>query len=208
MRATIKQTSENRSFETKKRILETAERMAQSDGVVGLTVRQLANEAGVSPALIIQYFKSKDQLMRRVYEDNFKPVDTYLSEICDRTQDRSTKDIFEAAFDLFLAQDLKNPTLAIFVRTSMYAGACESEKDEVYCPVAGFTDALTRLLMRKIPDLSETQAKLATSCSLMLYNCGIRHVIRTSLSIEDAKAYFSERLAIMQSGINNQTAPY
>lgn len=59
---------ETRADETRLRIFENTLRLVETDGVTGLTIRQIAEKSSVSPALIIQYFTSKGRLLFKVYE--------------------------------------------------------------------------------------------------------------------------------------------
>src|SRR5215831_7655704 len=54
---------ERMSEETRKRIIEAAERVLARDGYAATSVKDIAAEAGVAPGLVHYYFKTKDELV-------------------------------------------------------------------------------------------------------------------------------------------------
>jgi AcrR family transcriptional regulator len=53
--------------DTRERIFQTAIRRFQADGFKAASLRSVAEEAGVAPALLYRYFESKDALVAEVY---------------------------------------------------------------------------------------------------------------------------------------------
>lgn len=60
--------------DAKARIMAAARRLIAERGFVGVTVRDITDSAGVNTAAVNYYFRSKDELIRNVFEEGLKPV--------------------------------------------------------------------------------------------------------------------------------------
>jgi len=70
----------------KTQILDTAEILFAEQGYSATSIRRLADEAGVNPALIHYYFGNKKELLLKVMERSFEPLKTALAEMKDGTE--------------------------------------------------------------------------------------------------------------------------
>lgn len=73
-------------------ILNTARQVLLEEGETGLTIRDIASRAGLSPVTIYNLFGSKISLLRTIFEDD-------LSELIDYFEERSSDGALEKIFD-------------------------------------------------------------------------------------------------------------
>jgi len=70
----------------KTQILDTAEKLFAEQGYSATSMRRIADEVGVNPALIHYYFGNKKALLQNVMERSFEPLINTLSEMKDDPQ--------------------------------------------------------------------------------------------------------------------------
>ena len=66
---------------TRKAILEGAIAVVRKQGLKGLTMDRVADEAGIAKGTLYLYFKNKDELLRSVVYQCFEPLDDKMLEI-------------------------------------------------------------------------------------------------------------------------------
>ena len=71
----------------KSRILDVAGRLFAQHGVNGVSIRKIAEEAGINHALIFRYFGSKDGLVTEILRRDLSSLKTIFSVIPDQTSD-------------------------------------------------------------------------------------------------------------------------
>lgn len=64
--------------DTRRKILEAAKRAFSKHGYDGVSMEDIAREAGVKKALIYYYFPSKDQLFEEVWREALEELESYL----------------------------------------------------------------------------------------------------------------------------------
>lgn len=64
---------------TKQRILESAIRLFNEDGVANVRLQQIADEAGISVGNLAYHFRNKDAIVSNVYENLFEEFSKILS---------------------------------------------------------------------------------------------------------------------------------
>jgi AcrR family transcriptional regulator len=67
-------------------ILGAARRLLERDGYEGLSIREVARGAGVSPGLVYTYFGSREQLFAALYAERLLALDAELQPLCARAQ--------------------------------------------------------------------------------------------------------------------------
>ncbi|MFD2515599.1 TetR/AcrR family transcriptional regulator [Pontibacter locisalis] len=68
------------------RIFEAAVKIFSQFGYESSSVRMIAKEAGVSPGLLYNYFKNKEELLVRVFEEGLKDVQATFRDLPDDGQ--------------------------------------------------------------------------------------------------------------------------
>jgi AcrR family transcriptional regulator len=71
------------------RILSAAERLFSEAGIDGVSMREIAAEAGVQLALISYYFGTKQELYRAVFRRRIEPVSKERLQMLQRILDRT-----------------------------------------------------------------------------------------------------------------------
>ena len=74
----------------KSRILDVAGRLFAQHGVNGVSIRKIAEEAGINHALIFRYFGSKDGLVTEILRRDLSSLKTMFSVIPEQTSDALT----------------------------------------------------------------------------------------------------------------------
>ena len=77
---------ENKQQDLKTQILDTAEKLFAEHGYSATSMRRIADEVGVNPALIHYYFGNKKELLLKVMERSFEPLKDALAELKDGQQ--------------------------------------------------------------------------------------------------------------------------
>lgn len=67
----------------KTQILDTAEMLFAEQGYSATSIRRIADQVGVNPALIHYYFSNKKELLLKVMERSFEPLKAALAEMKD-----------------------------------------------------------------------------------------------------------------------------
>ncbi|HWA89758.1 MAG TPA: TetR/AcrR family transcriptional regulator [Rhizomicrobium sp.] len=90
---------------SKDRIFAAAKTVLAKDGVSGLSIRSVAEAAGLSPMAMYRHFKDKDALLNALMRDGF----VAWEEIARAVRDPDPIEWIEKGFDTFLAFALKQP---------------------------------------------------------------------------------------------------
>lgn len=99
-----------------KRILEAARKVFVDDGYVGARMQRIADEAGISKASLHYYFRSKEKLFDRIFDEYMDRILPLLSTWEDDSDDWEPKvrrfvkelmHLFRETSILFLAQELR-----------------------------------------------------------------------------------------------------
>ncbi len=77
----INEPTQQRSLETQERILDAFEALLKENFLDDITVRQIAKNAGITPATIYRRFKNKDALLPVLYERYEKLLEVWASAI-------------------------------------------------------------------------------------------------------------------------------
>src|SRR6185437_4794668 len=89
---------------TKDRILSAAKAVLESAGFEGLTIRRVAQRAGLSPMALYRHFKNKDELLNALMQDGISAWEAIVRGI--RAQDpvKWLEALMEAYLDFALKQ--------------------------------------------------------------------------------------------------------
>ncbi len=107
--------------DTRQRILDVAARLFATRGYAGTSIRDIADELGVTKAALYYHFESKEVLLQHIVEQAFTQVNAVLSESRNLTtpseRHRFTRDVIIAlsSCDNDVVTVMKDPNLAPLV---------------------------------------------------------------------------------------------
>ncbi|MBS1583877.1 MAG: TetR/AcrR family transcriptional regulator [Bacteroidetes bacterium] len=102
--------------EAESRILEAARKVFMEDGYVGARMQRIADVAGISKASLHYYFRSKEKLFDRIFDEYMDRIVPLLNTWEDDSDDWETKvrrfvvdlmEVFKDTSILFLVQELR-----------------------------------------------------------------------------------------------------
>lgn len=93
-------------------ILNAAKKTFIRKGKSGARMQDIADEAGVNKALLHYYFRSKDKLFQKVYEDAIKDLGESVYNISNKTN--SVKELLRIVIDRTFAFQLANENFLLF----------------------------------------------------------------------------------------------
>ncbi|MCH2021036.1 MAG: TetR/AcrR family transcriptional regulator [Saprospiraceae bacterium] len=98
---------------TEEKILLSAKKVFYQKGLKGARMQEIADDAGVNKAMLHYYFRSKEKLFDKVFEQSVESVTPVLMNVFLEDSDLSTKitHMVEMLIDLFL----KEPYLSNFI---------------------------------------------------------------------------------------------
>ncbi len=105
--------STEQSMAAEERILEAATKIFREKGREGARMQEIANAAGINKALLHYYFRSKDQLFERVFQESARLFFFRLNEIL-----HSGMDIFQKIkqlCDAYISLSVENPFIPVFI---------------------------------------------------------------------------------------------
>ena len=111
----------DKTTQTEQKILQAAMDIFVRKGRYGAKMQEIADEAGINKALLHYYFRSKDKLYTKVFEDVFVSEFGALHEIFEIDADFKTKLI--NFIDQYTNLILKNPHFPIFILRELSEGA-------------------------------------------------------------------------------------
>ena len=89
---------------TKSRILSAAKAVHESAGFEGLTIRRVAQRAGLSPMALYRHFKNKDELLNALMQDGISAWEAIVRGIRARDPVKWLEALMEAYLDFALKQ--------------------------------------------------------------------------------------------------------
>jgi AcrR family transcriptional regulator len=89
---------------TKDRILSAAKAVLESTGFEGLTIRRVAQRAGLSPMALYRHFKNKDELLNALQQDGISAWEAIVRGIRARDPVKWLETLMEAYLDFALTQ--------------------------------------------------------------------------------------------------------
>lgn len=98
---------------TEEKILMSAKKVFYQKGLKGARMQEIADDAGVNKAMLHYYFRSKEKLFDKVFEQSVKSVTPMLTNVFLETTDLNTKiaHLIEMLIDFFLEE----PYLSNFI---------------------------------------------------------------------------------------------
>jgi TetR/AcrR family transcriptional regulator len=96
-----------------KKILEAARKVFMRKGMAGARMQEIADEAGINKALLHYYFRSKDKLFQKIFEETLEKISFSLEYYF--SQDSSIFEKLQKLIDAYTDVLLDNPYLPMFV---------------------------------------------------------------------------------------------
>lgn len=114
-------------IDTEKLIKETARNLFFSEGRLNATTQEIADAAGVNRTLINYYFRSRDLLFQKVFEEAQEEEFELTKKIMDIQLPLREK--LGRHMDIYFEQAKKYPYLEIYMVTQMNQGSCYKDKE-------------------------------------------------------------------------------
>ncbi|MBL4674840.1 MAG: TetR/AcrR family transcriptional regulator [Mucilaginibacter sp.] len=102
---------------TEQLIKDTAKRVFFKEGRFNATTQDIADAAGVNRTLVNYYFRSKDALIKQVYEEGMDDLDNRLTQVMG--SDIPFREKMESFIDVFMADSMEFPYQETFLITEM-----------------------------------------------------------------------------------------
>jgi TetR/AcrR family transcriptional regulator len=100
---------------TEEKILLAAEEIFLRDGYAGSRMQEIADLAGINKALLHYYFRSKDKLFEKIFDEKIELLFPKLEEMFEK--EISFEDLICAFVEKYIALLSENPYLPLFVIT-------------------------------------------------------------------------------------------
>jgi AcrR family transcriptional regulator len=198
------------SHEREQMILDEATRFFADHGF-GAQTRELADRLGISQGLIFRYFKTKDQLVERVYERTF--LQRWRPDWEEVITDRAMS--LEDRLNRFYCSYLRTIDDYVWVRIAMFSGLAGNDLTARY--VRSHVENLLRLIVVEIRhekgeltdgpiDMIELE-QVWQLHSAIIYYLVRKHIFRTAVDVDHARLV--ERLvhSFLRGNLDTELAP-
>ena len=146
----------NKGAERVADIIQTAQNILVTEGLVNLTIRRVAREIGISIGNLLYYFSSKEDLLQAIIEDVIRGYDEELENEIKSFPDSPEKRF--KAFIRYLITDTKRPEVRGFFYQfwglSTHNEQCADLRHDMY---KHFQELTMRLLEDVHPDMPESE---------------------------------------------------
>lgn len=140
--------------QTRDRLLHAAETLVVRDGVVALSVRRIAAEAGVNSALIRYYFGDTDGLLRELAHRNAVLIRDARTRLLDALDKRTAPDLVASidalVLPLWTPAAMSSRHRAIIVLDEIFSRADESLHNAIWAEFAQGVQRVSQALARAL----------------------------------------------------------
>jgi TetR/AcrR family transcriptional regulator len=98
---------------TEQKIIAAAEEVFLRDGYSGARMQDIADLAGINKALLHYYFRSKDKLFEKIFEEKAKYIFPQMEELFDKGH--SFEDLIKAFIERYINVISANPFVPLFI---------------------------------------------------------------------------------------------
>jgi TetR/AcrR family transcriptional regulator len=102
-----------KSIDTEQKILNAAHKVFIRKGMAGARMQEIADEAGINKALLHYYFRSKDRLFDKIFEDAFKLISSGIGKALETDEPILQK--LRKFIDFYVDVLIANPYIPAFV---------------------------------------------------------------------------------------------
>ena len=168
--------------QTQELIKETAKQLFFVQGRFDATTQEIADEAGINRTLINYYFRSRDNLLKIIF-DEAKEVDRKKTELI-QLSDVPFRQKMENFIEISLNTSLRYPYLETYIVTQMNKGNCVSKRE--------IDASITEKLFAEIKDemkkgtIAKTEPVqfVLNLVSLLVFPTAVRPLLMESLNLE------------------------
>ena len=198
------------SVQTEEHIKETAKKVFFQKGLLNATTQQIADEAGVNRALIHYYFRSRDQLFKKVLEEAVGETRDKVDSIF--ASDESFKSKISKYLDVFIDRNAKYPYIQNFIITEIMQ---DPEKLKEH-----FSRKRIHLMKHIVPPLKkeienggmqpvDPEHFIVNMMSMCSYPLIAKPVIQTMFAYDDKayKNFLKERKQVIYKVLFNEDLP-
>ncbi|TAH20430.1 MAG: TetR/AcrR family transcriptional regulator [Cytophagales bacterium] len=107
---------------TEEKILHSARKVFTKKGLSGARMQDIADEAGINKALLHYYFRSKEKLFEKIFEEASTKMFAKLTEFID-SKELSLFEKIEKMVENQIAMSMENPFLPAFVINEFHQNA-------------------------------------------------------------------------------------
>jgi TetR/AcrR family transcriptional regulator len=178
---------------TEEKILESAKKVFYQKGLKGARMQEIADDAGVNKAMLHYYFRSKDKLFDKVFEQSVKKVTPILMNVFveESELEAKIKHLVEVLIDLFL----KEPYLSNFIVNELsqnpdklYKNVMDSEGGLIGQVIPVINQQLQAAIEKGIVNGNIKPAELILNImSLCLLPIMAQGVLQQTLGIDDIR---------------------
>jgi TetR/AcrR family transcriptional regulator len=144
------------------KILEAARKVFIKKGLAGARMQEIADEADINKALLHYYFRSKEKLFEKIFNEVFKAISVGLSEVLN--SDSPVFEKLQKFIDLYIGVLAANPYMPVFVLNEMSQNPERIqkmlEKDILPSVMHFFTQMLQEINVGKIKPIHPTHLVL------------------------------------------------
>lgn len=193
---------ETRAQETKSRIFVQTLDLIERYGAEGLTVRKIADASDVSPALIIQYFGSKDRLLQQVFELKNEALVRDLKTWISRSDAATSFDCLMLVARYLLERDMSSPRLTMQVLA--YSFRWDREEENAFLSrLEPIISLVIDCLMKSDKGPTRDHARDGVLTFFLCYTQTVRYILVRDLTMEQGLKLLARPIRIVADGIDH-----
>lgn len=196
--------SDKKSVETRARIFASTIDLINDIGTEKLTIRKIAEAASVSPALIIQYFGSKAELLQQAFEQRNEELKQSILDMKNEEIKTPTQLLVRFA-ETQMDRDLVHPALTLTVLANSFSWDVDSQ-ERVDNRLKGFRLAQRAVLEDKFPKLSEHYLKFVPLTFFFVYGQALRRMLQTHMTHEQSIEFLMPHFKILADAMEADMA--
>lgn len=194
--------TDSRSQETRARIFSVTLDLIDRHGADNLTVRRIAEASDVSPALIIQYFGSKERLLQQVFDLKTTALLEELRDWIGSDENAGTLDCLMWVADRLLERDLSSPHLTLQVLAYSFRWD-EAEEKVFFARTEPMIDLFTRCLMKSGHISTRKQARDGVWTFFLCYLQAVRIILQRGMTKDEGLRLLKRPLTIIAMGLEH-----
>ncbi|QXV64289.1 TetR/AcrR family transcriptional regulator [Mucilaginibacter sp. 21P] len=168
---------------TEQLIKDTAKQVFFKEGRLHATTQDIADAAGVNRTLVNYYFRSRDELIRQVYEEGMDDMDNRLSQIME--SDIPFREKIESFIDVFMADSMEYPYQETFLITEMNTNSNLHNKPDMNLKVENFSAQIQKEIDDgRLPKMDPIHFAM-NMFSLMIYPLIMRPLYKQLYNLTD-----------------------
>lgn len=190
---------ESKSDDTRNRIYNVALSLIREKGADSLTVRKIADGANVSPALIIQYFGSKDRLLSKIFESRDDLLVASITEWYENVGDVCLHEMLLQISGFILRRDMEYPSLTLQVMRHSFSWTGEEEA-EYMLRISPVIRALALAIRKAAGGVTPETAQAMTNAFMMIYTQSCRIILQRGMSFQEGLDFLRPMLQLIEDG--------